>query len=103
MNQLFAHTNIMLEKVFPNVHSGFPWWHNDSPYVMEHYLLHAAGSSILTSSGGQVCDGRKILSKGSRFEVFDRTICRAVGKIVSSKQMSYNGGVKAVKALMYKN
>ncbi len=103
MNQVFAHTNVMLERVFPNVHSGFPWWHNDSPYVMEHYLLHTAGSSILTSSGGPVCDGRKILSEGSRFEVFDRTICRAVGKIVSSGQMSYNGGVKAVKALMYKN
>ena len=103
MNQIFTHTNLMLERVFPNVHSGFPWWHNDSPYVMEQYLLHTANSSLLTSSGGPVCDGRKILSVGSRFEVFDRIICRAVGKIVSSGQMTYNGGARAIKALMYEN
>ncbi len=103
MNQIFAHTNLMLERAFPNVHSGFPWWHNDSPYMMEQYLLHTAGSSLLASSGGPVCDGRKILSEGSRFEVFDRIICKTVGKLVSSGQMTYSGGVKAVKALMYEN
>jgi len=103
MNQIFAHTNLMLERAFPNVHSGFPWWHNDAPYIMEQYLLHIAGSSLLTSSAGPVCDGRKILSEGSRFEVFDRVICRAVGKLISDGQMSYNGGVKAVKSLMYEN
>ena len=103
MNQIFAHTNLMLERVFPNVHSGFPWWHNDSPYIMEQYLLHIANSSLLTSSGGPVCDGRKILSEGSRFEVFDRIICKTVGKLVSSGQMTYSGGVRMLKALMYEN
>jgi len=103
MNQVFAHANLILERAFPNVHSGFPWWHNDSPYVMEQYLLHIAGSSLLTSSGGPVCDGRKILSEGSRFEVFDRIICKTVGSLLSSGQMTYNGGVRTVKALIYKN
>ncbi len=103
MNQTFAHTNIMLERAFPNVHSGFPWWHNDTPYVMEQYLLHMAGSSLLTSSAGPVCDGRKILSEGSRFEVFDRIICRVAGKLVSNGEMSYKGGIRIVKALMYEN
>ncbi|MEA3453479.1 MAG: glucuronate isomerase [Candidatus Caldatribacteriota bacterium] len=103
MNQIFAHTNVMLERAFPNVHSGFPWWHNDSPYVMEQYLLHTASSSLLTSSGGPVCDGRKILSEGSRFEVFDRIICKAVGNLVSNGQITYNGGVRMLKALMYEN
>ena len=103
MNQTFAHTNLALERAFPNVHSGFPWWHNDAPYVMEHYLLHTAGSSLLTSSAGPVGDGRKILSEGSRFEVFDRIISRVVGKLISTGQTSYDGGVRAVKRLMYKN
>jgi len=103
MNQIFAHTNLMLERAFPQVHSGFPWWHNDSPYVMEQYLLHTANSSLLTSSGGPVCDGRKILSEGSRFEVFDRVICKVVGNLVSSGQITYNGGVRVIKALMYEN
>jgi len=58
---------------------------------------------MLTSSGGPVCDGRKILSEGSRFEVFDRIICKTIGKLISEGQMSYNGGVESVKALMYKN
>ena len=103
MNQIFAHTNLMLERAFPNVHSGFPWWHNDSPYTMEQYLLHTANSSLLTSSGGPVCDGRKILSEGSRFEVFDRIICKAVGNLVSSGQITYNGGARVVEDLMYEN
>jgi glucuronate isomerase len=103
MNQTFAHVNIMLERAFPKVHAGFPWWHNDTPYVMEHYLLHSAGASLLTSSGGPVCDGRKILSEESRFEVFDRVICRAVGKLVSDGQVSGTGGVRLIKALMYEN
>lgn len=103
MNQIFTHTNLALERAFPNVHSGFPWWHNDAPYIMEGYLLHIAGSSLLTSSAGPVCDGRKIFSEGSRFEVFDRVICAAVGKLISTGQMSYRGGVRAVKALIYEN
>ncbi len=103
MNQTFAQVNLMLERAFPNVHAGFPWWHNDTPYIMEQYLLHTAGASLLTSSGGPVCDGRKILSEGSRFQVFDRVICRAVGKLVSDGQISRIGGVRSVRALMYEN
>jgi len=103
MNQSYAHVHVMLERAFPNVHAGFPWWHNDTPYVMEQYLLHAAGASLLGTGGGPVCDGRKILSVGGRFEVFDRVICRATGKLVSDGQMSKPGGIKVVKALMYEN
>ena len=35
MNQVYAHVHVMLERAFPNVHAGFPWWHNDTPYSME--------------------------------------------------------------------
>jgi len=103
MNQTFAHTNLMLERAFPNVHSGFPYWQNTTPYIMEHYLLHTAGSSLLTSSAGSVCDGRKIPHERSKFEVFDRVICKAVGKLVSTGEISSNGETRAVKALMYEN
>jgi len=102
-NQIFLHTNIMLERAFPKVHTGFPWWQNDSPYIMEQYLSHIINSSLLRSSGGPVCDGRKVLSIGSRFEVFDRIICKVIGKLVSEGQMSYKGGIKAVKSLMCEN
>jgi glucuronate isomerase len=103
MNQAFEHINITLERAFPGVHAGFPWWHNDTPYVMEHYLLHSAGASLLSSSGGPVCDGRKVLSQGSRFEVFDRVICRAVGTLVADGQLPRVAAARAVKSLMFEN
>ncbi|HXL03102.1 MAG TPA: glucuronate isomerase [Candidatus Atribacteria bacterium] len=103
MNQAFSHINLTLERAFPNVHQGFPWWHNDAPYVMEHFLLHTANSSLLSSVAGPVSDARKILSEGSRFEVFDRVICKAVGRLLSEGQISYQGAINAVKGLMYGN
>ena len=103
MNQTFSHINITLERAFPNVHQGFPWWHNDAPYVMEHFLLHTANSSLLSSVAGPVSDARKILSEGSRFEVFDRVICKAVGKLLSEGQISPQGAIKAVEGLMHEN
>ena len=103
MNQTFSHVNLTLERAFPNVHQGFPWWHNDAPYVMEHFLLHTANSSLLSSVAGPVSDARKILSEGSRFEVFDRVICKTVGKLLSEGQVSPRGAIKAVEGLMHEN
>jgi len=57
----------------------------------------------ITSSGGPVCDGRKILSEESPFEVFDRVICRAIGKLMSDGQVSRTGGVRLINALMHEN
>jgi len=103
MNQAFSHINLTLERAFPNVHQGFPWWHNDAPYVMEHFLLYTANSSLLSSVAGPVSDARKILSEGSRFEVFDRVICKAVGKLLSEGQISQQGAIRAVEGLMHRN
>ena len=103
LNQVFFHTNLMLERVFPRVHTGFPWWQNDNIYNMEHYLLHLISASLWSSSAGPVCDGRKILSEGSRFEVFDRVICRALGRLWSTGAMSKEGAIRAAKGLMVEN
>ena len=74
MNQIFFHTNLMLERVFPSVHTGFPWWHNDNIYNMEHYLLHLISVSLWSSSSSLVCDGGNILAEGSRFLSNEETI-----------------------------
>ena len=103
MNQIFFHTNLMLERAFPNVHTGFPWWQNDNIYNMEHYLLHLISASLWSSSAGPVCDGRKVLSEGSRFEVFDRIICRVLGKLWSTGAVSKEGAFRASKGLMVEN
>lgn len=103
MNHEFLHVHVALERVFPRVHTGFPWWFNDAPYLIEQALLEVANSSLLASMGGPVADGRKILSEGSRFEVFDRMICRVVGRLLSEGQISRRGAVRLVEALMYRN
>lgn len=103
MNQTFFHTNLMLERAFPNVHTGFPWWQNDNIYNMEQYLYHLISASLWSSSAGPVCDGRKILSEGSRFEVFDRIICRVLGKLWSIGAISKEGAFIAAKGLMVDN
>jgi len=43
------------------------------------------------------------LSEGSRFEVFDRVICKAVGKLLSEGQISQQGAIRAVEGLMHRN
>ncbi len=103
MNQLHFHTNLMLERAFPSVHTGFPWWQNDNIYTMENYLLHLISASLWSSSAGPVCDGRKILSEGSRFEVFDRIICRVLGKLWSEGAISQEGAIRAARGLMAEN
>lgn len=103
MNQIFFHTNLMLERVFPHVHTGFPWWHNDNIYTMEHYLSHQISASLWSSSAGPVCDGRKILSEGSRFEMFDRIICRVLGRLCSTGAISEEGAIRAAKGFMAEN
>jgi len=103
MNHEHIHVHIALERVFPRVHTGFPWWFNDAPHLIEQTLLEVANSSLFTSMSGPVADGRKILSEGSRFEVFDRMICRVVGKLLSEGQVSRQGVVRMVEALMYRN
>lgn len=103
MNPKFTSIHIALERAFPRVHSGFPWWFNDAPHLIERVLLEVANFSLFTSIGGPVADGRKILSEGSRFEVFDRMICRVVGKLLSEGQISRQGATRMVEALMYYN
>ena len=103
MNQVFFPTNLMLERAFPNVHTGFPWWQNDNIYNMEQYLLQLISASLWSSSAGPVCDGRKILSEGSRFEVFDRIICRVLGRLWSTGAISQEGASRAMEGLMVEN
>ncbi|MCS7241842.1 glucuronate isomerase [Candidatus Caldatribacterium sp.] len=103
MNPEYLHVLVALARAFPGVYIGFPWWFNDAPHMIEQALLEIANSALLTSVAGPVADGRKILSEGSRFEVFDRMICRVVGKLLAEGQVSRQGAVRLVEALMCRN
>jgi len=101
MNHNLLPILIALSRTFPNVQIGFPWWFNDAPSFIEEHLLKVAHASCLSFLGGPVADSRKILSEGSRFEVFDRMICRVVGKLLSEGQISQQGAQLIVRSILY--
>lgn len=76
-----------IARAYPNVIIGAPWWFNDSPFGMETHLNYIASVDLLSNCGGMVSDSRKLLSFGSRMEVFRRVLCNIVGKLVERGQI----------------
>jgi glucuronate isomerase len=69
-------------RAFPGVSLGVPWWFNDSPYGIETQLRYAGTVDLLANSAGMVTDSRKLISFGSRTEIFRRVLCGVVGEAV---------------------
>jgi glucuronate isomerase len=76
-----------IARAYPNVIIGAPWWFNDSPFGMEMHLKYIASVDLLFNQGRMVSDSRKLLSYGSRTEVFRRVLCNVVGEMVELGQM----------------
>ncbi len=76
-----------MARVFPNVTVGPAWWFNDSPFGMEHQLEYVGTVELLSQHAGMVSDSRKLLSYGSRFEMFRRSLANVVGKQVERGQV----------------
>jgi glucuronate isomerase len=76
-----------IARAYPNVIIGSPWWFNDSPLGMETHLNYTASVDLLSNCGGIVSDSRKLLSCGSRTEVFRRVLCNIIGKLVERGQI----------------
>lgn len=76
-----------IARAFPNVSVGVPWWFNDSPHGMESHLRYLATVDLLWRSAGMVTDSRKLLSFGSRTEMWRRVLCNAVGDMVAHGRM----------------
>ena len=49
---------------------------------MECQLNYVATVDLLANHGGMVSDSRKLVSYGTRFEVFQRSLANVVGKMV---------------------
>ncbi|MCF7803329.1 MAG: glucuronate isomerase [Candidatus Marinimicrobia bacterium] len=90
-----------LARAFPNVSLGMAWWWNDSPIGMERHLEYVGSVDILRNHAGMVTDSRKLLSFGSRTEMFRRTLCNVVGSFVERGQAPESAAVDLVKALSY--
>lgn len=69
------------------VHLGSAWWLQDSPVGMRHQLEYIGAVDVLMNFAGMVSDSRKLLSYGSRHEMFRRTLCEVLGGMVTVGQM----------------
>lgn len=76
-----------LARAFPNVSVGPAWWFNDSPFGMEHQLDYVSSVDLLANHAGMVSDSRKLLSFGSRFEMFRRSLANVLGGYVDRGRM----------------
>lgn len=71
----------------PNVRLGSAWWFLDTPYGMKQQLEFIGTIDLLSMHAGMVSDSRKILSYGSRFEMFRRVLSDVLGGMVEKGQI----------------
>ena len=88
------------------VRLGSAWWLCDNPVGMRRQLEYIGSVDVLSSFAGMVSDSRKLLSYGSRFEMFRRVLADVLGEIAEMEQapldlliklaieMSYDGPKK---------
>lgn len=76
-----------IARAFPKVIIGAPWWFNDSPFGMKMHLKYISSVDLITNCGTMVSDSRKLLSYGSRTEVFRRVLSNVVGEMVKKGQI----------------
>lgn len=90
-----------IARAFPNVSLGAAWWFNDSPFGMEQQLQYISTIDLLSNYGGMVSDSRKLVSYGSRFEMFRRSLANAVGDMVERGQIPKPEAVDLVERMAY--
>jgi glucuronate isomerase len=88
------------------VRLGSAWWLCDTPIGMRRQLEYIGSVDVLYSFAGMVSDSRKLLSYGSRFEMFRRVLADSLGQMAEMEQaplelliklaieMSYDGPKK---------
>ncbi|MHA1338604.1 MAG: glucuronate isomerase [Promethearchaeota archaeon] len=84
-----------------NVNLGAAWWFNDTPIGMKRQLEYISSVDVLMNFAGMVTDSRKILSYGSRTEMFRRVLSDVLGEMVEKGQIPENLAIKAAKYVCY--
>ncbi|MBD3351889.1 MAG: glucuronate isomerase, partial [Candidatus Lokiarchaeota archaeon] len=84
-----------------NVTMGSAWWFNDTPIGMKRQLEYIMSVDVLTNFAGMVTDSRKIMSYGSRTEMFRRVLSDVLGGMVEKGQMPETLAIKAAKRVCY--
>lgn len=90
-----------IARAFENVFLGAPWWFNDSPFGMRWHLEYVASVDLLSNLVGMVTDSRKLMSYGSRTEMFRRVLCDVVGTMVERGQIPLGEAIEVCRELSY--
>lgn len=95
-------TLVTLTRAFgEKVSLGAAWWFNDTPIGMKRQLEYMGSVDLLWNFAGMASDSRKLLSYGSRHEVFRRVLCDVVGAMVDRGQMPVRVAERLVVRLCY--
>ncbi|MFA7229628.1 MAG: glucuronate isomerase, partial [Victivallaceae bacterium] len=68
---------------------GSAWWLCDTPVGMKRQLEYIGSVDVLANFAGMVSDSRKLLSYGSRFEMFRRVLSDVLGEMAERGQAPY--------------
>ncbi len=66
---------------------GSAWWLCDTPVGMRRQLEYISSVDLFANFAGMVSDSRKLLSYGSRHEMFRRVLSNVLGELVNAGQM----------------
>ena len=83
------------------VRLGSAWWLCDTPIGMKRQLEYIGSVDLLSAFAGMVSDSRKLLSYGSRFEMFRRILSSTLGGMVEAGQMPEDVATKLAKTISY--
>ena len=84
-----------------NVNLGSAWWFNDSPIGMKRQLEYIGSVDVLMNFAGMVTDSRKLMSYGSRTEMFRRVLSSVLGAMVGRGQMPETLAIRTAKYVCY--
>jgi len=83
------------------VNLGSAWWLNDTPVGMRRQLEYIGSVDLFANFAGMVSDSRKLLSYGSRFEMFRRVLADTVARQVDYGQIPYEIAERMVVRMAY--
>ena len=83
------------------VRLGSAWWLCDTPIGMRRQLEYICSVDLFANFAGMVSDSRKLLSYGSRFEMFRRILSDVLGRMVDLGQIPMNVAVPLAEKIAY--
>ena len=102
LDQAHQATLAALSRAFGStVRLGSAWWLCDTPIGMKRQLEYIGSVDLLSAFAGMVSDSRKLLSYGSRFEMFRRILSSTLGGMVEAGQMPEPVAMKLAKTISY--